>query len=76
VPYIREWVGGWCGVDGMGGGLRLILGTMGLVAVSKELSVVSKPHYKAKFVNKRDFNSYAYVVDFSRPGHILKNTQL
>jgi len=38
-------VGGWGGV---GGGLRLISDTMGPVAVPKELSMVSKPHYKAK----------------------------
>jgi len=35
------------GVDGMGGGLRLLSDTMGPVAV-KELSMVSKPLYKAK----------------------------
>jgi len=25
-----------------------------------------------KLVNKRDFNSCMYVVDFPRPGHIFK----
>jgi len=41
-------VGGWGGVDGVGSGLRLPSDTMGSVAVPKESSMVSKPHYKAK----------------------------
>jgi len=42
VLYIRGWV------DGVGGGLRLPSDTVGPVAVPKEPSMVSKPHYKAK----------------------------
>jgi len=41
-------MGGWGGVDGVGSGLRLISDTMGPVAVPKEPSMASKPHYKAK----------------------------
>jgi len=39
-------VGRW--VDGVRGGLRLLSDTMGPAVVPEELSMVSKPHYKAK----------------------------
>jgi len=45
VPNILKGVGG-LGV--VGGRLRLISDSMGPVAVPKEPSMVSKPHYKAK----------------------------
>jgi len=43
---VGEWVSGWGGVDGVGGGWAKV--TMGPAAVPKEPSMVSKPHYKAK----------------------------
>jgi len=42
VPHIRGWMGG------VGDELRLPSDVMGLVAVPNELSIVLKPHYKAK----------------------------
>jgi len=41
-------VGGWGELKRVGGGIRLLSDTMGPVAVTKEPSMVPKPHYKAK----------------------------